>query len=249
MTLIFLISILLAFNSYIDINNIIGVININWGKISTKIISLLVGLIILLLLIKVIRRKNEDIVFLDGDIYGYSSWLIYKLASLLGYNKISLKRKPYKIIAKLLVTKTFLLVDEPMEDIVVDFKCEFLEKKNNEECNIIISDTYKIKSTQIPDGYLNNDTYSFERLELEGKRIFSSRYMDEVGKIIMQCRLKKIKINLFMTTNIDNTKYLLNEYIFVGGRDHIEIEIFQMDTKDNEKKFKNIGFKYNGGKN
>lgn len=241
----FLIPIYFLEKEILELTKNISIFKIDWSKIPYEITSIIMGVFLSVVTLITIKKINTDKEFLAGDMYGNFCWLIYQLAYLFGLKKISLKSKPYKIIFRILSTKLFDIIDEQpdeKDDINVVFQKKNIKKQDNSQCNIIVGDTYKLNFEQIPKLYEIYDTYEFNRLDSSNKRIYSKKYMDCVGELVTTCRLGKKKINLFLATNIYNTKYLINEYLLVGGRDYINIEIFQQDMKT--KKFKEKGYKY-----
>ena len=158
------------------------------------------------------------------------------LAQLIGYKKISLIRKPYHIIFKLLSTKLFEVIDELNDDEKIKFNVIHIRGSGNKEVNLIVEDTYNIQKHQIPDKFIHFETIRFFRENIDGTRIYSSTFMDEIGRYIIEYRNKKYKINLFMTTNVKNTRYLIENYFLNGDRGFTIIEIFQMDMNDEQQK-------------
>ena len=196
-----------------------------------------------------IKKFNSDRVFLSGNIYGTNHYVFYKLAKRLGFKKISLIRKPYYCMFKIVMNGDFdELVDLEEENsklsseiqIKVD-ETKFNNINNLRECNLIVSDTYKIKPNQIPVDKKDFDTIIIARDGHEGVRISSDKLVNEVRKAVIKIIGTGAKINLFLTTSTYNTYKIIRECFMQGERDKIELEVFQQDTKSREKKFGDKG--------
>lgn len=224
-------------------------------KENTKIpqfISIMSVLVILAILFGVIfialRKYNKNRIFLSGNIYGTSNYFIYKVAKILGFKKISLIRKPYYIMFKILMNDDFEIVElnKENENLCTDISIRIDESKfhninNLRECNLIISDTYKINLDQIPETKRNIDTIIVERIGYEGTRISSEELINKVREEVIKINNTGANINLYMTTSVYNTYKIITSCFMQAQRDKIGVEIFQQDTKDNNKKFRENG--------
>ncbi len=226
------------------LNTEISFFNIDTEEISYNLWTIIIGIIILIVILKLIKKNNYEKEFFPGDLYGKAPWIFYELALILGFRKLSLIKKPYNIIFQVLATKKFDLIDSESSDQNVNFTLIETNILENNECNIVVSDTYPILNYQVPQKFIGNKTYKFERQGDVGKRIFSKDFMDSIGKIIVECRKNKLKMNIFLTTNIQNTRYLVEEYLLVGGRDYINIEVFQQNMSSTNKEFLDKGYRY-----
>lgn len=198
-----------------------------------------------------LRKFNKNRVFLSGNIYGTNCYIFYKLAKFLGFHKISLIRKPYYIIFKIVLNDDFEeLVNlnreneqlSPKISIKVD-ESGFHNINNLRECNLIVSDTYKIMLEQLPINKQNIDTISVERIGYEGIRISSQELVNEVRKSVIKIINTGAKINLFMTTSTLNTYQIIKDCFMQADRDKFELEIFQQNTNEKSKSFKDRGKK------
>ena len=215
-------------------------------------LSVITTIIVLFSIIFIaIRNLNKNRVFLSGNIYGTNYYIFYKLAKILGFKKISLIRKPYYCIFKIIMNNDFEeLVDLDKENdslntgisIRVD-ESKFHNINNLRECNLMISDTYKIKLEQLPIDKREIDTIEIERIGHSGIRISSQDLVNEVRKAIIKIIPTGAKINLFLTTSTFNTYQIVRECFMQADRDKIELEIFQQDTKSIDKRFHNKGKK------
>ena len=195
-----------------------------------------------------IRKFNKDRVFLNGDIYGINYYIFYKIAYLLGFRKICLMRKPYYIIFKIVMDGKFELINLNEEhselsndiSITVD-ESDFHYINNLRECNLIISDTYPINKSQIPLTKQNIDTIIVSRIGNTSIRISSQKLVNKTREEIVKILYTGAKINLYMTTSTYNTFRIIEEGFMQAKRGKLNIEIFQQDTKDINKKFKEKG--------
>lgn len=191
------------------------------------------------ILLKFIRKLNNDVELLKGNIYGTDKYLFYKIAKLLGFKKIDLKMKPYFIIFKVILNDDFDIINLEKENkaksdkikIEVD-NSKFDNIKNNlRECNLIISDTYDIEINQLPLDKQEISTIEVRRINEKNIRISSDELVDQVRKSVIKIKETGAKINLFMTTSTYNTYQIVNSCFKVGNRDLYDVEIFQQNTK------------------
>lgn len=194
---------------------------------------------------------NKNRVFLAGNIYGTNYYIFYKLAKVLGFNKISLIRKPYYCMFKIIINDDFeelINLDKENEKLSSDISIRVDESKfhninNLRECNLIVSDTYKIQLEQLPIDKKDIDTIEIERIGHSGVRISSQDLVNEVRKAVIKIVNTGANINLFLTTSTFNTYQIIRECFMQADRDKIELEVFQQDTSKRDKKFNNKGKK------
>ncbi len=198
-----------------------------------------------------VRNFNRNRVFMSGNIYGTNYYIFYKLGKMLGFKKICLIRKPYYAIFKIVMNSDFEeLVDLNIENeqlskdlsIKVD-ETKFHDINNLRECNLVISDTYKINLEQLPADKQEIDTIIIERIGHEKIRVSSQELVNAVRKAVIKIINTGAKINLFMTTSTYNTYKIITECFMQADRDKMEVEIFQQNTTDKNKKFKDKGKK------
>lgn len=215
-------------------------------------LSVITTIIVLFSIIFIaIRNLNKNRVFLSGNIYGTNYYIFYKLAKLLGFKKISLIRKPYYAMFKIVMNNDFdELVNLNKENIELNSdisirvdESKFHNINNLRECNLIVSDTYKIRLEQLPIEKQDIDTIEIERIGHDGIRISSQELVNEVRKAVIKIVATGAKINLFLTTSTLNTYQIIRECFMQADRDKMELEIFQQDTTTRDKKFKDKGKK------
>ena len=215
-------------------------------------LSVITTIIVLFSIIFIaIRNSNKNRVFLSGNIYGTNYYIFYKFAKVVGFNKISLTRKPYYCMFKIIMNNDFeelVNLDKENDNLSSDISIRVDESKfhninNLRECNLIVSDTYKIKLEQLPIDKQEIDTIEIERIGHNGIRISSQDLVNEVRKAVIKIIATGAKINLFLTTSTFNTYQIVRECFMQADRDEIELEIFQQDTNSRDKKFNNKGKK------
>lgn len=216
-------------------------------------LSVITTIIVLFSIIFItIRNLNNNRIFLSGNIYGTNYYIFYKLAKVLGFNKISLIRKPYYCMFKIVMNNDFdelVNLNEENAELSSDISIRVDESKfhninNLRECNLIVSDTYKIRLEQLPINKQEIDTIEIERIGHTGVRISSQELVNEVRKAVIKIIATGAKINLFLTTSTFNTYQIIRECFMQADRDKIELEIFQQDPTTKDKKFKDKGKKF-----
>ena len=179
----------------------------------------------------ILNRQVFQTEFLKGDVYGSKFIIWYCLAKILGYNKISLVRKPYNIIFKIVKYKMFEIIPDEIEEDDVEAYVDYsniMDSNNLRECNLIISDTYEIKKEQIPESKRNLDTiYVYrDKSEKVNNRIYSSKFLAKIGEAFEKAQKTGGKINLFLTTNTRITKEMIEKILMKGDRSTYNITIF-----------------------
>lgn len=215
-------------------------------------LSIITTIIVLFSIIFIaIRNLNKNRVFLAGNIYATNYYIFYKLAKVLGFNKISLIRKPYYCMFKIIINDDFeelVNLDKENEKLSTDISIRVDESKfhninNLRECNLIVSDTYKIQLEQLPIDKKDIDTIEIERIGHSGVRISSQELVNEVRKAVIKIVNTGANINLFLTTSTFNTYQIIRECFMQADRDKIELEVFQQDISKRDKKFSSKGKK------
>lgn len=236
-----------------EVNLLFLTLQINENMEIPNYVSYLSVLTTILVLFSVIflalRNFNKNRVFIEGNIYGTNNYVWYKLAKILGFNKISLIRKPYYIMFKIVMDNKFselVNLEKENEELSSDISINVDESKfhninNLRECNLIVSDTYKINLEQLPVDKQDIDTIVIDRIGHEKIRISSQELVNEVRKAVIKIMNTGAKINLFMTTSTFNTYKIITECFMQAERDKLEVYIFQQDTTDRNKKFKDKG--------
>ncbi len=196
-----------------------------------------------------LRNFNRNRVFMSGNIYGSNYYIFYRLGKLLGFKRISLIRKPYYTMFKIVMNSDFeelVNLNIENEQLSQDISIKIDENKfhninNLRECNLVVSDTYKINLEQLPIDKQDIDTIIIERIGHEKIRVSSQELVNEVRKAVIKIMNTGAKINLFMTTSTYNTYKIITDCFMQADRDKMEVDIFQQDTSDKKKRFKDKG--------
>lgn len=219
----------------------------NGTTINGDITNIIIKIIIVICLYFLINRHNNEIEFLNGDVYGNVPFFFYYIAKYLGYKKISMIRKPYDIQFKILKKGLFdVLDDEIVEDNDVKAytnKEEFNYSNNLRECNLVIQDTYPISKEQLPESKRKFDTIWIKREKSKiGTRVYSPNLINEVAESVALIQETGATINLYLTTNTKNTEKIIKEIFMKGNRSKYDIRIF-LQKADEGRNFKEKGKK------
>lgn len=214
-------------------------------QLQNDVVYILLYFTILIVLFLILRKINKDKEFLSGDYYGDIPWLWYIIARLIGYGKISLRRKPYHIIYRLSTSNLFNIIFEDIDSEELNYELGTTTlnstSSNYSEINLLVADTYDIKPSQIPKGKQHLKTIIINRKNKNGSRIYSLKLITEVGLQISYLKSQRAKINMFLTTNTKNTYEIFDRYVNIGGRDYVWIELFQQES-NGERSFLNKGY-------
>lgn len=204
------------------------------------------GIIIIFLYIKILALNSRK-EFLNGDVYGNVPMIFYYVARILGYQKITLIRKPYDIQFKILKNDLFEILDDGIEkdedvDVIVNTD-NFNNSNNLRECNLIIEDTYPIKSEQIPQAKRDLDTIWIKReVSSKAPRVYSTKLINAVSENVAIIQKTGAKINLFLTTNTKNTERIVKDIFMKGERSKYCLELY-LQNADGLRSFKEKGIK------
>lgn len=196
-------------------------------------------IILFIIGLKRIRKINKDKEYAKTDIYGDFPIIVYYIAWLfLGYKKVNLKMKPIPLQFKLLNLNVLKCFDDT-EYLDKDYKYSVLHEgiinKNTNQVNIIVSDTYPIEKSKIPENVKNNYTIYINRKGESGIRIHSQNLIETLIKEIQSYK-KYCKIfNLFLSTPASTNKSIYEQVFHTGLRDKFIINIYQQDNKNNFK--------------
>lgn len=192
------------------------------------------------------KRINKEYLFNRGNTYkNFPYWWYYVCAKFLGYSKCNLKRVPIYMQFKLVLGDTFDNYDcgnyEKKENDVI-----MVSRKNDSnmenEMNLIISDTYPISMEQIPVTKKRKYTIIISRDNANDTNRYDSPQL--VKKVVNEMRnLPQIidKVNVFATTNPQNTVNIVNEAFKLGERANVKcVEVFQQ-KRDGKRKFEEKG--------
>ena len=217
----------------------------NEWKVTSNIV-IFISLSIYLFIFIINRKCNRE--FLKGDVYGSKHIIFYYIAIVLGYKKISLIRKPYNIIFKILKKGIFEIIPDNIEDddeveAYVDYS-NFIDSNNLRECNLIIEDTYEISKEQIPEDKRNIDTIRVYRDKSNkvNNRVFSSKLLTKIGEALDKAQSSGAIINLYLTTNTKTTKEMIENVLMKGDRSLYKIRLF-LQSDSGKREFIDKGIK------
>lgn len=194
-------------------------------------------IILFILQLFVIRKINKEKEFAPTDIYGDYSIFIYYIAWLVvGYKKVNLKLKPIPLQFQLLSINYLECFDDTEYfDRDYEYKVSYKGKlsKNTRKINIVVSDTYPIEISKLPQNTINNYTILISRDGEKGIRIISKNlielFIKEVQKSKKYCR----EFNLFLSTPASTNKLIFQQVFQTGLRDKFTINIYQQDNENN----------------
>lgn len=184
-----------------------------------------------------VRRINKEKEFAPTDIYGDYSIFIYYIAWLVvGYKRVNLKLKPIPLQFQLL-NIIFLECFDDTEYFDRDYKYNVSYKgkinKNTKEINIVVSDTYPIEISKLPQNVINNYTIFISRDEEKGVRIISKNLIELLIKEVQKSKKHCKKFNLFLSTPASTNKLIFQQVFQTGLRDKFTINVYQQDNENN----------------
>lgn len=197
------------------------------------------------------RKILADKEFLAGNLYAqYPRFIYYIAGKLLNYGKFNLERKPfyvqfYVVLNDVFRDVTYSSLPENKKLKIKEDYTDYNLNQNQQKCNLIISDTYSISKSQLPDEVKDYTTIKIEReKDSLHDRIYSEELIHAVSKAIEKIKMIDAEINLFLTTNTKNTYEIINKVFKKGGRERYTINLFQQGDKGN-RNFKRKAKKFN----
>lgn len=200
-----------------------------------------IGIVLMLfILFKIIRISNKDKLFNTENVYhSYPYWWYCICAKVLGYKKCNLKRVPIYLQFKLVMNDTFSEYDVGTVDdypIIENEQVEVSKKNWNKrarEVNLVLSDTYPIKKTQLPTMKRGLPTLVISRKRSDYARHYNPQFVvrtvDEVRKLPGNMTI----LNLFATTNAKHTKQIAEDAFKMAERGNIKkLIVFPQSEKD-----------------
>lgn len=204
------------------------------------------GILLSVLTLEIIRKKNKEATFNKGDEYkDYAYWWYWFCAKMLGFTKCSLVMVPINIQFKLAIHdifETFYTGDiEEKKDEHIDVQRD-RGIYNSIEINLIISDTYPLTKSQLPESKKILPTIKIARDNACDNNRYDSpelvKFVVNTVKNLSDCN--KI-INIFATTNPQNTKNIAKKAFGSGDRGNLDlVRVFQQSNKGT-RKFEEMG--------
>ena len=174
-----------------------------------------IGVFFLIVVLFIIRKWNKTYMFNRGNYYKQYRYGWYRICSkILGYSECNLIQVPIYMQFKLVLNDT-------------------------DEVNVMISDTYPLSLSQLPEIKKNIPTLLISRNNTNDvNRYDSPELVRCVVNEVRSLNNNIKKVNVYATTNPLNTK---NIAFKLGGRDNFnEVRVFQQE-RDGIRKFNNKG--------
>lgn len=202
-----------------------------------------VALIVAILVWVAICRFNSKKMFNKNNVYhDYSYGWFLVFGKFLGYTKCNLVGVPIYMQIKLILRDTFQ-----------EYNCgSILEKKENEkikvkvinadkdtgEINLVVADTYPIKNRQLVTSKSQLYTIKISRDNKNDKNRYKS--VEMIKEVVNQLRNisgKINRLNVFMTTNPDNTREIVEKAFKLHDRGNIDSIYVYQQSCDGERLF------------
>lgn len=197
------------------------------------IIPILIGMFLIPLIMHNIKYEKE---FAPKNMYGNYPFIFYYLAlKLLGYKKVDLKMKPIPLQFKLLEVNRFDYYDSStLSEEKFKYDVIYKKKVNNhtKRINIVVSDTYDIDLSKLPNTENQNPTIVIKRKGKSGIRTFSQELIDIIHSEVEYSKKYCKKYNLFLSTPGKTNQEIYQQIFQTGHRDGFTIYIYQQNNKN-----------------
>lgn len=203
--------------------------------------NIAIGIFMFVLALFLVRKWNKEYMFNRGDEYkNYPYFWYWICAKFLGYSECNLILVPIYMQFRLILRDTFCKyycgeLDKKIDDIISVQKLNFVEISN--EVNIIISDTYPLQENQIPISKRSKPTIIISRDNaVDHNRYDSPELVQNVVNEVRNLPTNIKKMNIYATTNTQNTRKIVQNAFKLGERSNIDlITVFQQKRSDNRK--------------
>lgn len=208
--------------------------------------NIAIGLFFVVSVMIAIRKMNKGYMFNKGVEYKNYPYIWYWIcAKILGYTQCNLVLVPIYMQFKLVI-----------RDVFNDYYCGNLSNKDDDtisvdrtnmnnvadEVNLIISDTYPINHEQIPILKRMKPTIFLSRdNDLDSNRYFSKELIKTVVNEVRNLPPSLRKVNIFATTNPQNTMHIVQDAFKLGERGNIELITVFKQNKNGLRSFKEKG--------
>ena len=205
-----------------------------------------IGVFFLIVVLFIIRKWNKTYMFNRGNYYKQYRYGWYRICSkILGYSECNLIQVPIYMQFKLVLNDTFDKyncgeLDKKENDTISVSKSNFSHE--TDEVNVMISDTYPLSLSQLPEIKKNIPTLLISRNNTNDvNRYDSPELVRCVVNEVRSLNNNIKKVNVYATTNPLNTKNIASSAFKLGGRDNFnEVRVFQQE-RDGIRKFNNKG--------
>ena len=193
------------------------------------------GILFLVYVLVFFRKRNAERKFNTANIYyDYPYSWYWFCSNILGYKTCNLERVPIYLQIKLVIRDTFssYLVGENY--LKKDEIIEVIDEHDHDSqiINIILSDTYPIRISQLPKGEdFNSKIWIIRDNKADFKRYYNEEYVGKVLEIVRNIEDRVSRVNIFATTNPKHTKEIIECAFKAGGRNNIqELYVFQQES-------------------
>lgn len=198
-------------------------------------IAFVISVLFFWVILIIINRKLQK-EFAPKNMYGNYPFVFYYLALiLLGYKKVDLKMKPIPLQFKLLEANTFDYYDSSTWS-EEKFKYDVIYKRkiNNhtKRINIVVSDTYDIDLSKLPNTENQNPTIVIKRKGKSGIRTFSQELIDIIHSEVESSKKYCKEYHLFLSTPGKTNQEIFQQIFQTGNRDGFTIYVYQQDNNN-----------------
>ena len=206
-----------------------------------------IGILLSIVALFAMRKLNKGYIFNRGDVYKDYPYIWYWIcAKILGYAECNLILVPIFMQFKLVIQDTF---DK--------YHCGTFDKKDNDtisvnksnmsntsdEVNLIIADTYPLGENQIPLSKRGFPMILISRdNSIDHNRYNSPKLVQAVVNEVRNLPSNIKKVNVFATTNPQNTMNIASSAFKVGERGNLDkVIVFQQKQTGNPRRFEKKG--------
>ena len=209
--------------------------NFHWYLLNHD--DLIASFVCMIVFLIPIRKWNQNYTMNHKPVYhDYPYFWYWISAKILGINKCNLILVPIKMQFKLIINDTFLEYpfdgnDCPVIENEVDPSVsKWNTNESGREINLILEDTYQIALNQLPREKKNLFTIKVSRYSNEYTgRHYSVKFVDAAYKVVKDLTTG-VTVNIYATTNPQNTYYLAKRVFTQGSRGEItHLYVFQQN--------------------
>ena len=206
-----------------------------------------IGILLLIVVLFTIRKLNKGYIFNRGDVYKDYPYIWYWICSkILGYSECNLMLVPIFMQFKLVIQDTFDkyhcgTFDKKSNDIISVNKSNM--SNVSDELNLLIADTYPLEEKQIPLSKRVSPTILISRdNSTDHNRYNSPELVQAVVNEVRNLPSDIKKVNVFATTNPQNTMNIASSAFKLGERGNLdEVIVFQQKRTGNPRRFEKKG--------
>lgn len=209
-----------------------------------------IGIILMLfLLIKCIRKSNENYCLNKGNYYHEHLYLGYLFcAKILGYKECNIVRMPIYMQFKLLINDTFNKYSVGTEDDYNTVEDDSIEIRGvsdsyTSSVNLVLADTYPISRGMLPASTSNLSTIWIVRNDSKRMvRTYSKKFCNTVREIVSGLPNNVETIHLFSILNPKHSLWIANNVFKLAGRCQVKaLKVFPQSYKNGNWNFEEKG--------